>query len=252
MSIIVEGDIMISKEELIKLYVDNKMSATEISKILKCDRKTVGNYLRRYDIPIRSAKETKVINEKQNGTYITIEDIIERIEKGYLIKDIVQEFGVSRSKISNICSKNGYNFRNHKNATKKQSDFMKENNPIPKGSNRRKEDVEKSSNTKRKKYLEYVNSLDLDKLSFKEYAKIARSLAYIHCYNKKVPSGYNIDHIFSVFDGYINKVPLDLISHKNNLRIIPSEENCSKGNNSLITLEEFYNKVGVQRLSEKE
>ena len=77
---------MISKEELIKLYVDNKMSATEISKILKCDRKTVGNYLRRYDIPIRSAKETKVINEKQNGTYITIEDIIERIEKGYLIR----------------------------------------------------------------------------------------------------------------------------------------------------------------------
>jgi hypothetical protein len=49
-----------------------------------------------------------------------------------------------------------------------------------------------------------------------------------------------VDHIFSIYDGYTNEVPLDVICHWTNLQIIQKSQNSSKGPRSSITLEELY------------
>jgi hypothetical protein len=49
-----------------------------------------------------------------------------------------------------------------------------------------------------------------------------------------------IDHIFSINDGYEHGVPVEILSHWTNLKIISRKENSSKGCKSNITIEELY------------
>jgi len=51
--------------------------------------------------------------------------------------------------------------------------------------------------------------------------------------------GYDLDHKFSVYDGFINNINPEIISHWKNLRVIPSRENRSKGKNSTISINEL-------------
>jgi len=47
---------------------------------------------------------------------------------------------------------------------------------------------------------------------------------------------YDLDHNYSIYDGFMNDIDPKIISHWKNLRVIPSSENRSKGNKSTITL----------------
>lgn len=238
---------MISKEKLIELYVDKKLSQTEIGKMFGCDRKNVDYYLKKYGIKKRSLSENGKLKRKLPN--LTIDDILKRIEEGMLIGDICKELNISRSTLGKLCNENGYNFRNHKIATKKQSDFMKNNNPIPKGTTRTHDDILKSVTVREYNYINYLNNIDISSIPYWKYAKLSRAYAYSHIFNKDIDGGYHIDHIFSIKHGYENKIPITLISHINNLRIIPKHDNYVKGCKSLISLQEFYELVGVQRLS---
>lgn len=238
----------IDKELLIDMYVNQGKTQQEIGEYFGCDRKNISYHLKKIGIKTRSQSETKKLNSKIN---ITIQDIIERIEKGKLISEICEEFKVSRKVIYKITSENGYNFKNHKNQTIKQSEFMKENNPIKKGKKRNYNDVLKAIKTKNSKYINHIRNIDINSISKKDYSIIARRIAYRE-FKKEVPKGYQIDHKYSVSDGYENKVPLLVISDKSNLRIITKEENNLKGKKSIISIEELYEKSGVQRLSVKE
>lgn len=51
---------------------------------------------------------------------------------------------------------------------------------------------------------------------------------------------YHLDHVFSVADGFINDVPIDVISDVSNLRIINASENLSKSKTSGKTIEQLY------------
>jgi hypothetical protein len=55
---------------------------------------------------------------------------------------------------------------------------------------------------------------------------------------------YHLGHIYSIFDGFVNNVPLNVISSKHNLQIIPATENLQKSRNSWMTLEELYGLQG--------
>lgn len=57
---------------------------------------------------------------------------------------------------------------------------------------------------------------------------------------------YHLDHIYSIFDGFNNHVPPEIIGHINNLRFIPWYENISKNNKSGCTLEELFVKTGYE------
>jgi hypothetical protein len=54
-------------------------------------------------------------------------------------------------------------------------------------------------------------------------------------------SGYQIDHKYSVYDGFNNSVSPFAISDIANLHIVPSHNNASKHTNSIITLDELLN-----------
>lgn len=56
---------------------------------------------------------------------------------------------------------------------------------------------------------------------------------------------HHVDHIYSVYDGFINKIPAYIIASFSNLRFIDAKENIKKGKKSLSTkeelLENYYN-----------
>jgi len=54
---------------------------------------------------------------------------------------------------------------------------------------------------------------------------------------------YNLDHIYSIYDGYTNKVDPSVVGNIENLRFIPWKENRKKGNISHITLNELIDRV---------
>ena len=50
----------------------------------------------------------------------------------------------------------------------------------------------------------------------------------------------HLDHIYSISEGFKNKVPPEIIGHWTNLRLIPKKENSSKGADCHKTLDKLY------------
>lgn len=57
---------------------------------------------------------------------------------------------------------------------------------------------------------------------------------------KRGRTDYHLDHIYSIYDGFLNDVDPEIIGNYNNLRLLYYKENCSKRVKSDITLEELY------------
>tara|TARA_B100000929_G_C15490895_1_gene414415 strand:+ start:943 stop:1713 length:771 start_codon:yes stop_codon:yes gene_type:complete len=53
-------------------------------------------------------------------------------------------------------------------------------------------------------------------------------------------SNYHLDHVYSVSDGFLNDVPVDVISDVSNLMLIEAKTNLSKNKTSGKTLEQLY------------
>lgn len=49
--------------------------------------------------------------------------------------------------------------------------------------------------------------------------------------------GYHLDHIYSISDGFKNRVPAEIVANISNLRFIPALDNISKNKRSDITLD---------------
>ncbi|GHU69963.1 hypothetical protein FACS1894184_14770 [Clostridia bacterium] len=235
---------MISKEQLIYLYVDQRLTQSAIGDMFGCDRKNVSYYLKKYGIQTRSQKEVMASFRKFN---VTAEELITMVESGLLIQDIAQIYGVSRSTLNAIFSAAGLNFRNHPTQIKRQSQFMVANNPFNDEMTKRTAIANSHSMRNHKYKQQDATFVDV---GFKAYAKRVRHLAYVvYGRGSMVPRGYVIDHMYSVADGYRNKIPPVIISHPSNLRLVTVRENSVKGDKSIISLDELYAGTDVQRLS---
>lgn len=62
----------------------------------------------------------------------------------------------------------------------------------------------------------------------------------------KDDDAHHIDHMFSIYDGFMNDVPADIIGNICNLHCIPGSANIKKRNNSWITLKELYDRYEQQ------
>ena len=60
---------------------------------------------------------------------------------------------------------------------------------------------------------------------------------------KRSKKSYHIDHLFSIKQGYINNVPIEILSHPCNLHMIYYKENLIKQDNCWITLEELLLRI---------
>jgi len=54
---------------------------------------------------------------------------------------------------------------------------------------------------------------------------------------------YHIDHCFSVKQGYLNNIPIEIISHPCNLQLLYYKHNLEKQDSCSITIEELYEKI---------
>jgi hypothetical protein len=212
----------INKEDLIRLYVHEKLNQREIAELYNCDRKNIDYYLKKFSIPKRSKSESHYIMEAKNrGNEITIDEILKLLKGGMYLKDICHTLNISRTSLYKYTVQAGYNFRNHGLQRERQSKLMKHTKFTDKG------------------YTARISKwAGFEDYRIKANRHAQKQFGYI------VPKGYSIDHLYSVKDGYANNVPIDIISHMFNLRIIPISENIRKGTGSIITLNQLYD--GVQ------
>ena len=55
--------------------------------------------------------------------------------------------------------------------------------------------------------------------------------------------GVSKDHMYSVMDGYLNKIPAEIISHPANCKLLLYSDNSRKKNNSSISIDELKNRI---------
>ena len=170
-------------------------------------------------------------------------------EEGKLLKDVQEYYGCTRGQLSWFLRKYDLNFRNHINARKKQSEKMSGSTNPTKGRKRTEGEMAGIKKAHKEKAMLYWDLKFKDGITYKQYSKICRNTTPTEMKKKVVKFETEIDHIFSVKDCWENKIHPNFVNHERNLRIISSEENRLKGQNSLYDLETFLSKVGVQRLS---
>lgn len=103
----------ITKEILEDLYLNQLLSQETIGRMFQCDRKTIAYYMKKFNIPRRTANETKRIIFEQKTRELTKEVILSHVEDGWLLDDICKHYQVTRSLLSKITKKLGLNFTNH-------------------------------------------------------------------------------------------------------------------------------------------
>ena len=95
----------------------------------------------------------------------------------------------------------------------------------------------------------WVPEKDISDLStYRHRVHYLTELAYAEFYDIINPESlirsrygnYHIDHIYSVRDAFLNDVPISVVSHPCNLRMITETDNKRKNGKSEITLEELY------------
>jgi hypothetical protein len=95
------------------------------------------------------------------------------------------------------------------------------------------EEIIKKNPKLKKKKLHLIK--DLDKRLY--YLKVwfvteSQPLHTLKNYNKrcfKCFNGYHLDHIYSIHEGFKNKIPPEVIGDLKNLRFIPIKQNMRKG-----------------------
>lgn len=56
--------------------------------------------------------------------------------------------------------------------------------------------------------------------------------------------GFELDHMLSIHDAFKLQLPIDVVSHKADLRFISRAENRRKTNKSIVTVEQLMEKIG--------
>ena len=94
-------------------HITNKKSLTEISKILNCDRTTVANYCKKYDIEIRS-NTTRAFNDDIISKLNDEEWLREKYEEHKTAKKLANILNVSEQTIARRLAK--FNIKKNTNA----------------------------------------------------------------------------------------------------------------------------------------
>lgn len=233
-----------SKEQLYELYVNQQLSLKDIGIEMGIHRRTVSSYLEKYDIPKRSKKEAHIIrgNKQRDERYknLTVEFLKEKLGQYMTVTDITMESGFPRKAIERKIEEGNLQELVLRNQREKKSERIKNNIHFGITEEKKKQMHKKRVETVREKARERWWNID----NFNFYAITARLQARRYYEkNEIVPSGMEIDHIFSIWDGWKNGIFVEDISHPNNLRLITEKKNRQKKHHSSISLEEFIKLV---------
>lgn len=94
-----------------------------------------------------------------------------------------------------------------------------------------------------------------DKTNYENYRDMVRNisekqqLASLPNIEKRghisVKGAYQLDHRYSIFEGFRNKIPPNIIGHICNLQMLPGSDNYAKKTECSITLEELYKAIKI-------
>jgi len=222
----------------IEILLDEGLKCPQIAEKYGVNVKTIYRFCRKNGIDYKRKPD------------ITALEIKKLVDCGMLLSEICKELNCTRHQLYGIYKNAGFNFKNHKTQRKKQSEFMKNNNPVrgPRPKYVMDAMMKGYKEAKRKDREEKLRT----GITYEEYARYARYDSYVKLEGKYNPKTHEIDHIFSIKDCWDNHIPLNLVSHDNNLQILTIKENKLKRDSSDISLQEFLNNVGVQRLSKSQ
>jgi len=235
----------IPKEELEQKYFQENLPIPKIAEEYGVSPSWMYTYFKKCNIKIRTYSEAvSMVHKKRNPNInkVTKEVLVNMVKQGLTMAEIARELKVSEIVIDDRVNQFGLREYVEKNIKNFYKNFFKEINPFPKGSNRPLDLIEKSTASRMKTYSKRRDKID----NFKYYQNTAGHLSYFY-YTKqgaKIPQGMHIDHIFSVWDGWIHKVHPEDISNPINLRLIPKEMNFKKSLHSDITFEQFKSLIG--------
>ena len=82
-----------------------------------------------------------------------------------------------------------------------------------------------------------------NKKAWKETNKTLKKFKIVNIELRGYKYGYELDHKYTVYDGFKNNVDQKIIGHYKNLECIPSLENSKKGRNSSITLKKLLKEI---------
>jgi len=190
------------------------------------------------------------LNDLRNGKgcYKCIEeDLFEKIRKDFncnnytLLTNLEKEYKDKHTPLECIHNECGYKFETnwerfdyHKNRCPKCQSIISGRKRSGLNSalwkNYSEEDIKSQNNYR-------DNVTQLTELNYKKYKNI------INPYNLNRKRGqFNLDHIYSVMDGFKNNVLPEIISHPYNLQMLSENINISKSDRSDISLEELHNR----------
>ncbi len=216
---------ILTKCYLYKEYIVKERSAIEIANEHGLRSAiSIIKLLKKYSIPTRNIKESKNEREKEKRT-----------------KTNIKKYGIH------------HNFCKDHPSRKKWEKEMFLNEGITNVRQRREvaDKIQKKSlETKYRLGLAIRPELLDDWTNYKRLVHKQSNKNFKENHNqlnpKKLKRGrnkYHLDHIYSKYDGFINNIPVYIISHPVNLQLLPESVNISKGRESEITLNELYNRI---------
>jgi len=215
---------------LFREYHINKKSTRQIADFVGCHRSCIRYWLRKFGI---ASREVGCTEGKEKERY-SKELISKELQKyNYFLKSIeIDKY--SHKIITFICNR-GHEVTQRLDSWYRSKykckecwieDLSGENSKFWKS-------YPKDSFKQFKLYRARV--LQLTKQNIKKY------INYIN--PSKLPLGknkYNIDHIYSVYEGFINKVSPEIISSPINLQVLWYSDNIKKSSTSWMSIEELY------------
>jgi predicted DNA-binding protein YlxM (UPF0122 family)/G:T-mismatch repair DNA endonuclease (very short patch repair protein) len=124
----IRTEVIIPKEQLSDMYLEQGMSSPDIGKAFNCSRQTIVNKLRRYGIPVRNriaslkmprtgTKRKRCCHEKRQEKGMTKEQLSNMYwKKGISLRDIGKAFSCTGQSIKNRLREYGIPVRNSKDA----------------------------------------------------------------------------------------------------------------------------------------
>jgi hypothetical protein len=193
------------------------------------DEKKLSDMKRIYSQKWKGDKNPSVFDEVKikKGQTIINEDYIEKMvrEKNFKLVEILNLKG-KKSEFVIQCPKNHTSVKRYVNFIRKEKKFLCQK-CFYESIGIRPYEIEE--------YKVYANTVRL--ITLKTYRKYKNTINPNGLNLKK--GEYNLDHRYSIFEGFKNNVPIEIICSKENLEVISEKENLIKGIKCSITLNEL-------------
>ena len=245
------------EQQVVDLYTNGKLNSTEISTMLNIEKSIIINVLKRNDIEMLGRKKPKQIEEDVIALYKTL-----------TITEVAKKMSITRDTVARILKRYNVDIRPLKTSSENESHIVEYyiNNIVSLREVSIIFDLSSQTilNILNRNFIKIRSNIQVRlRLSDAEYEQYINILPEIEKYRNKVISttrkqplhllenfekrgkpgqegAYNVDHKFSIVEGFKNNISPVIIGDIVNLEMLPFKENISKNSKCSITLNELY------------